>query len=135
MNATNVIQKLKKDYPGKTIIENKNESGITTEIICEIEPTKEHPEYSLAIAIIDSATLHYHKRITEIYKVIKGTLTVFKKNKEITLKKGEDLVIKPGEIHSNKGKETWIECYSEPGWMIEDYINIEPIMKKYLPRK
>jgi len=135
MNATNVIQKLKKDYPGKTIIENKNEKGVTTEIICEIEPTQEHPEYSLAIAIIDSSTLHYHRRITEIYKVIKGNLTVFKKNKEFTLKNGEDLNIKPGEIHSTKGNETWIECYSEPGWMIEDYINIEPIMKKYLPRK
>lgn len=135
MDVKRVRKQLKQKYPGKVIIENKNKEGVTTEIICEIEPKSSHPEYSVAIAVIDSSTLHYHKRITETYKVLKGTLTVFKTNEEVKLEEGDELIIKPGEIHSNLGDETWIECTSKPGWEVDDYINLEPIMKKYTARK
>jgi len=135
MEVKKIIKKLKRKYPGKTIIENKNDKGFTTEIICEIEPTLNHPKYSIAIAVIDSSTLHYHKKTTEIYKVLRGELTVFKKNKEYKIKRGDELVIKPGEIHSNIGNETWVECISEPGWTVDDYINLETIIKKYTARK
>lgn len=135
MNVKRVIAQLKQKYPGKVIIENKNKQGVTTEIICEIEPTSDHPEYSVAIAVIDSSTLHYHKKITETYKVLKGTLAVFKINEEIKLEEGDDLIIKPGEIHSNLGDETWIECTSSPGWEVDDYINLETIIKKYTARE
>jgi len=135
MNTKKIISQLKKMYPGKVIIENKNEDGVTTEIICEVESTSDHPERSFAIAVIDSSTLHYHKIITETYKVIKGHLTVFKKNKEYNLKEGDEIVIKPEEVHSNIGEETWIEVYSKPGWMIDDYYNLEGMIKKYIKRK
>jgi len=134
MNVAKVIAELKKKYPGKAIVENKNKKGITTEIICETEPTSDHPKYSVAIAVIDSSTLHYHKKITETYEVLKGKLKIFKKNKECVVRKGEKVIIKPGEIHSNKGKETWVTVYSEPGWMVDDYINLEEMIKKYLKR-
>lgn len=135
MNVKQVIKQLKQKYPNKVIIENKDNEGVTTEIICEIKQTSDHPEYSVAIAVIDFSTLHYHKKITETYKVLEGTLTVFKTNEEIKLEEGDELIIKPGEIHSNLGNETWIECTSKPGWEIDDYINLEPIMKKYTARK
>ena len=134
MNVKRIIKQLEQKYPGKVIIENKNDKGITTEIICEIEPTACYPSYSIAIAVIDSSVLHFHKKITETYKVLKGKLTVFKKNKEVRLKRGDKLVIKPGEIHSNLGDETWIKCSSNPGWTIDDYINLETIIKKYTAR-
>ena len=134
MNVKRVRKNLKEKYPDKVIIENKNEEGVTTEIICENEPTSDHPEYSIAIAVIDSSTLHYHKKVTETYKVLKGTLTVFKTNEEVKLEEGDELIIKPGEIHSNLGDETWVECRSKPGWEIDDYINLEPIIKKYTAR-
>jgi mannose-6-phosphate isomerase-like protein (cupin superfamily) len=135
MNVKGVIKQLKKEYPGKVIIENKNKDGVTTEIICEIEKTSDHPEYSVAVAVIDSSILHYHKKITETYKVLKGTLTVFKTNEEVKLEKGDELIIKPGEIHSNLGNESWIECVSNPGWEIDDYIKLDPIIKKYTDRE
>jgi mannose-6-phosphate isomerase-like protein (cupin superfamily) len=135
MNVNKIVKQLKKKFPNKTIIENKNNKGITTEVICEIEPTSQHPTYSTAIAIIDSSTLHYHKKTTETYEVIKGVLKIFIKNKEYVLEKGEKIVIKPGQIHSNVGKETWVRVYSEPGWMIDDYINLEEMIKKYLRRE
>ena len=41
MNTKNVVNQLKSQYPGKPII--KNSKVEPTEILCEIEPTKEHP--------------------------------------------------------------------------------------------
>jgi mannose-6-phosphate isomerase-like protein (cupin superfamily) len=82
--------------------------------------------------------MHYHKIISETYKVLEGELRIFKyfsdrkSYEEKVLEKGESLIIRPGEIHINKGKETWVEVISRPGWLSGDYINIEVIMKKYL---
>ena len=45
MNTARVIEKLQQQYPGKTIV--KNNENNPTEIICEIEPTKKHPDYSI----------------------------------------------------------------------------------------
>jgi len=140
VNTTEIIKKLKKKYPGKAIIENKNEAGRTTEIICETDPTDLHPGYSTAIAVIDASTPHYHKIISETYRVLDGELRIFKyfsgrkSYEEKVLEKGESLTIYPGEIHVNKGKETWVEVTSKPGWMRGDYINLEVILKKYLMR-
>ena len=140
MNVKSIIEELKKKYPNKLIIENKNEQGITTEIICETEPTSNHPEYSVAIAVIDSSAIHYHKKITETYKVLKGELKIFKYNqdekeyKQYVVKEGESIVINPGEIHSNLGDEAWVEVLSKPGWLVDDYYNLEVILKKYIRR-
>jgi mannose-6-phosphate isomerase-like protein (cupin superfamily) len=132
MNVAKVIKELTIQYPGKKILKNKNRAGVITEIICEIEPTGEHPEYASALAVIDSSSMHHHIKSTEAYKVIKGTLKVFKKNKEYILHKGNKIIIKPGEIHACFGRETWIKCYSKPGWTFQDHIVIDRILKKYL---
>jgi hypothetical protein len=138
VNTAKVIKILKNKYPGRAIIENKNEAGKTTEIICEIDPTEKHPEHSTAIAVIDTSTMHYHKMISETYKVLDGELKIFKyfsdrkSYEEKVLRKGEALTIQPGEIHINNGRETWVEVTSRPGWTVGDYINIEVIVKKYL---
>jgi mannose-6-phosphate isomerase-like protein (cupin superfamily) len=112
MKTDYVIAELKRKYPGKTIIENKNDQGVTTEIICEIDLTQDHPEWSRATAVIDSSVIHYHQRTTETYTVLKGILTIFKYDQtnkqyaEHLIKKGESVIIQPGEIHSNLGHET-----------------------------
>ena len=137
MNTRQVIHQLKTKYPGKSIIENKNAKGITTEIICELDLTQDHPSWSRAIAVIDSSVIHYHQHIQETYQVLKGSLNIFKYDQsqnryaEHHLKKGDSITIKPGEIHSNLGKETWVEVTSKPGWVIEDFINLETLLKKY----
>jgi len=120
MNAEKVIKQLSKKYPGKKIFKNNEENP--TEIICEIEPAINHPEKSIAIAVIDKSEPHYHKKIKEIYKVIKGNLTVNKNGKNFHLKEGDSLIIKPGEIHFALGKEAWVKARSKPGWTIKDHI-------------
>jgi len=137
MNVQKVIKELKEKYPNGNIIENKNSQGITTEIICEVITSQKNPDESRAIAVIDSSVIHYHKVITETYKVLKGNFTVIKYTaekkifEEIELNAGDFVVMKPGELHSNIGKETWVEVVSTPAWFIEDFINLDILLKKY----
>ena len=63
-------QQLATKYPNTAIFENKVD-GVVAEILCEVEPTSNHQEYSFAIAVIDKSIPHYHKEIIETYKVIK----------------------------------------------------------------
>lgn len=120
MNHKKVIEILKQKYPGKKIIKNNGKSP--TEIICEIDPTEKHKNYSVAIFVIDQSILHYHKLTTEIYEVIKGNLTVIKNGKKYKLKEGDKLTILPNEVHSALGNGTWAKVTSTPGWTVEDHI-------------
>ncbi len=113
MNVGKVVAELKKKYPGKTIVLNPPENP--TEIICEIEP-------GLALAIIDESKPHYHKKATEFYEILQGDLIITIGERKYKLKKGDKIIIKPGEIHSVKGNETWVSCLSKPGWKPEDHI-------------
>ena len=120
MNVNSIVRQLKAKYPSTKII--KNDDKNPTEIIAEVEPGKKNSECGLAIVVIDKSLPHYHRKLTETYKVIKGQLSVFIDNKEHKLEQGQQLVIKPGQIHWAKGNETWIECKSEPGWTLSDHI-------------
>ena len=123
MNVKRVISELKQKYPGKKNIKNDEENP--TEILCEVEPASEHPEYSLAVAVIDKSEPHYHQISKETYKIIKGKLILVVDGKEIVLNEGASFEIQPGQVHSARGNETWIEAYSEPGWTFEDHLLIE----------
>lgn len=120
MNVNKIIQTLKKKYPGKKIIKNIDQSS--SEIMCEIEPSSEHPDYSVAIAIIDKSKPHYHKKTKEVYKIIKGKLKIIKNKKVYNLKEGDGLEVNVGDIHSAIGNETWVEVTSNPGWNFKDHI-------------
>lgn len=122
MNVKKVIQELQQKYPNKTII--KNDPNNPTEIICETEPTSDHPEYDKAIAVIDKSIPHFHLKSREEYTILKGKLTIIVDGKEYHLPEGQSFVIEPGQHHSAKGDETWVECLSIPGWTPEDHIVI-----------
>lgn len=111
---------LKQRYPGKNIV--LNDEINPTEIICEIEPTKEHVEYDVAIAVIDKSIPHYHHKSAEEYEVIRGVLTLMVNGKKYLLNEGEKFIIEPELIHSAEGKETWIKATSRPGWTFGDHI-------------
>ena len=117
MNTEKVIKELSQKYPGKKIIKLPEDNP--TEIICEINPATDQ---GVAIAIIDKSEPHYHKKTTEIYKIIKGRLVVFINNQEHELEEGDTLTVEPDELHYAVGNETWVEVYSEPGWTQEDHI-------------
>lgn len=120
MNVTHVINELEEKYPGKKII--KNNEVNPTEIICEIEPSSEHPEYSRAIAVIDQSIPHYHIKSKEEYTILKGKLTLTVDGKEYHLSKGQKFIIHQIQQHSAKGDSTWVECKSSPGWKPDDHI-------------
>ncbi len=117
MNIQKIIDELKSKYPNKIVINN----GLG-EIVCEIKPGSDDPNESIAIAIIDSTKPHYHKIITETYKVIKGKLDLYVDQNKISLKEGDTYVIEPNHVHYAKGDETWIECTSHPAWSFEDHL-------------
>jgi mannose-6-phosphate isomerase-like protein (cupin superfamily) len=130
MNSKKVITKLKQQYPEKTIINNLDNKGKISEVICEIEPTEDHPEYSLTVAVIDNSIMHFHKKTEETYKVLTGQLTIVTDTKIIKLKAGEEVTIKPGTVHANIGKETWVEVTSKPGWTLGDHIPLTNLVKE-----
>lgn len=128
MKVGKVLDELQERYPGKKIIPSSSDNP--TEIICEVEPAREHPEYSLAVAVIDRTSPHVHKKSRETYRVVKGELDLFVEGEKKRLTKGEELVIQPGQIHWAEGDETWIECYSQPGWVLDDHILFEQTGKR-----
>ncbi len=120
MNTVGVIKELEEKYPGKKIVKNNKDNP--SEIICEVEPSSEHPEYSKAIAVIDKSITHFYKQTTEVYKVIQGELVLFLNGKKTILHKGEECSIKPWTIHWAEGNATWVEVSSTPGWIPNDHI-------------
>ena len=120
MNVRKILKAIENKYPGKKIILDPPENP--TEIVCELETTSDHPEQSTALAVVGSSKPHYHKKSTEIYEAVKGTLTVYKNGKRHTLKQGEKITIEPNVIHHVKGNEAWFLTYSKPGWTFEDHI-------------
>lgn len=120
MDYKSVITKLEDRHPGRKII--KLPENNPSEILCEVDPTENHPAYSIAISVIDRSIPHHHNNITEIYEVITGNLSVFIDGIEHILTEGDKLTIPPGTTHYAVGNETWIKCAARPGWTVEDHI-------------
>lgn len=121
MNVDSIKQELAKEYGDKAVFLNEV-NGSVTEMICELEPTSEHSDYSTAIAIIDKSEPHYHQLTTEKYKIIKGKLTLHVGEQQIELQEKDEYTIIPTSIHWAEGNETWVEVSSKPGWTIDDHI-------------
>ena len=123
MDSKKVITELLATYPGKDVIEDySNDSEGFAEIIVEIDPTSEHPERSVALAVVGKSRPHYHKNSTEIYEAQKGVLTVYLDGFKHILQPGEKLTVLPGVVHYAEGDESWFLTYSSPGWTFEDHI-------------
>ena len=122
MNSKKICATLEKMYPGKAVmlLPEKN----PTELLCEVEPSSAHPNFSVAIAVIDKNIPHKHLKTEEIYTVIRGELTLHAGEEVITLKRDESYTIEPGVVHWAEGDETWVECLSKPGWTKDDHILI-----------
>jgi mannose-6-phosphate isomerase-like protein (cupin superfamily) len=119
MNAAQVRKALAAKYPAAHIVLN-NEND-PSEIVCEVDPTTKHPEYSVAVAIVDRSVPHFHKKTTEIYTVIKGTLELLTDGIRIILHENDSYTVKPGVVHSATGDATWIRAESNPGWTAADH--------------
>lgn len=119
MNATKVLEELKSKYPNKNIVQPSGE------IICEVEPTSDHPKWSKAIAVIDQSVLHFHTKAIEEYTVLKGDLILTVEGEDHSIPEGQSYIIYQMQHHSAKGDETWVEVQSTPGWTSEDHIVVK----------
>lgn len=123
MNVAQVIEHFQQSYPGKTI--KKLPEANPTEIICEIDPTSDHPDYDVAVAAIKDSHPHYHRKTTEVYRILKGTIMLRAGDETVILHEGESYTIKPGTVHSARGDFTLLEVTSRPGWTVEDHIIVQ----------
>lgn len=133
MDVDEIVQKLKQKYPGKNVV--ITDPANPTEIVCEVEPGVKN---SVAVAVIDKTRLHYHKKLTEVYEVIKGELIMYLDGVKHIVREGGKIEMKPGVRHYAVGKETWINVYSTPGWKSEDHILVfekEEISRKKFDKK
>jgi len=130
MNHKKIIDRFKKEYPGKNIVLNDKKNP--TEIICEKDPASDHSAYATAIVAIEKTTPHFHKRTAEIYYVLEGELELVIGGEKKRLKAEEFAVVPPETVHSATGNEALVLVYSEPGWTVEDHL-VE-VVKSDIPR-
>ena len=123
MTEKEIINYFQEQYPGKNVV--KLPSDKPTEIICELEPSSEHPEHSIAIAAISLSKPHYHRRTTELYELISGKLTLAVNDKSIELNPGDTYTVSPQQIHSAKGDFTLVKVTSRPGWTPDDHVLVK----------
>ena len=80
------------------------------------------------VTIKDSTKKHYHKKLTEIYYVLKGSIKVDVDNKIENLKEGQMIMIFPNTNHkawktSKEDAKLLVACC--PPWSEEDEILVE----------
>ena len=115
-----ILKQLLLKYPGAKAFDL---DGKGKHFVCEVEPTKDHPEFDRAIEVIISSQPHKHLKTTQTYTVIKGTLELHIEEEVVALSTGETYIVHPGKVHwAESNDECWVEIYSEPGWTAEDHI-------------
>lgn len=96
---------------------------------CRVKVTDDRQEMvpeirdGFAVAVIERSQPHFHGRMREIYRVLRGELYVACGGRGHVLRQGESLIIEPGLIHYARavGEPAWIEVESEPPWSPEDH--------------
>jgi len=119
MDAQKVIAELEREYPGSNV--KQLPEDCPKEIVCEFDPGTEHPDWSLAIAVIDKSEPHFHNRTTEIYRIIKGELKLHVNGEEHVMYEGQEYTVIPGKTHWAEGNETWVEVYCSPAYTHLDH--------------
>lgn len=122
MNVDKVAKRLAEKYPDVEMFVD-NVDGFC-EFLAEIEPTKDHEDHSVAVAIAGKSRAHYHNKTTEVYEVMTGNLTVFIDGEKYELTERESVTINPGSIHWVHSDEAWFMVTSTPGWTMDDHIII-----------
>lgn len=119
-----ILDQLKDKYPGKDAFDL---DGRGLHFVCEIEPTKDHPEYDRTIEVIISSKPHKHLKTKQYYKILTGELRLHIEDSLILLKPGDSYVIPLNSVHwAESDYECWLEIRSEPGWTKEDHIPVDP---------
>jgi mannose-6-phosphate isomerase-like protein (cupin superfamily) len=107
-----IREELLRDFPGASI-----KVPDRAEMVAEIEPGR-------AVAVIERSIPHFHRKMTEVYRGLRGTLYVACGGQGHVLGPGDSLTIEPGTIHFARGVGgvAWIEVLSDPPWAPEDHL-------------
>lgn len=119
MTVEEILKHFNETYPGKNVVALPADN--TTEIICEVEPSSEHPAHNKAIAAIRKSEPHYHKDAVETYSVLEGELHLHVDDQEHILRPGDQFIIHPPQVHYATGDFTLVEVDSEPGWTADGH--------------
>jgi mannose-6-phosphate isomerase-like protein (cupin superfamily) len=105
-------KELMQDYPGCRV----KIADDSREMVAEVSE-------GFAVAVIDRSQPHFHLRMRETYRVLRGTLYVANAGVGHVLNEGETITIEPGGIHYARaaGTPVWIEVTSVPPWSPEDH--------------
>ncbi len=99
-------------YPDCNIVlsEDKNE------IVAEISA-------GFAVAVIEQSEPHFHVKMKEVYKVLRGIMHLACGGSGYVLCKGESFSIDPGLIHHVRAADdpVWIEVQTDPPWSPDDH--------------
>jgi len=108
-----ITRQLREEYPGANI----NVSPDRAELVAEIEPGR-------AVAVIERSQPHFHRKMTEVYRGLKGTLHVACGGRGYVIGPGDSLTIEPGNVHFARAADqpAWIEVQSTPHWTPEDHL-------------
>ena len=121
-SAERIIKQLMKKYPGKEAFDL---DGRGKHFVCEVEPTKDHPEYDRAVEVIILSKPHKHLKMTQYYTVLTVTLELHLDKEKVILNPGDKYVVHPGTVHwAKSSNECWVELYSKPGWTANDHIPV-----------
>ena len=111
--VSRISAELSQLYPGANIKVTPDRA----EMVAEIEPGR-------AVAVIERSLPHFHQKMTEVYRGMKGTLYVACGGRGYVLGPGDVLTIEPGNVHFARGagEPAWIEVLSAPDWTPEDHL-------------
>src|ERR1700760_2855370 len=88
IDSESIRKELMKAYPGCRI----KIADDSREMVAEVSE-------NFAVAVIDRSQPHFHLRMRETYRVLRGTLYVANAGKGHVLREGESMTIEPGGIH------------------------------------
>jgi mannose-6-phosphate isomerase-like protein (cupin superfamily) len=110
--VSRVEEELLRQYPGAHVKVTPDRA----EIVAEIGPGR-------AVAVIERSLPHFHRKMTEIYRGLKGMLYVACGGRGYVLEPGDTLTVEPGNIHFARSvkEPAWIEVLSNPDWTPEDH--------------
>ena len=122
MTLQQVLDYFEKNYPNANV--HKQPESNPLELICEIDPTEGHPNYSVAISAISASVPHKHNVGVEEYEVLSGTILLSVDGTIKTLYEREKATINPGQVHSATSTEGYalVKVTSQPGWTQADHI-------------
>jgi len=94
-----------------------------SEIIYEI--LKCNSTFSVALAEVRGKnSAHYHNKLTEVYHIVDGSGILVLNNEEVSVQKGDTILIYPETVHQIKSDYIKILVIATPPFSEKDYFEV-----------